>query len=135
MQNKIFVVDDCEWFIGVDKNQVIELYKRDYDDNVDPDIIEECTNLDDGFWSSELITEDDRELLKTCIKERRDEDGDTDYEPREDEEFFLGEDGQYVSGSVRRYNFEFQKYITFREYLEQQPYPVSEAEYVCGYEW
>lgn len=133
MKNKIYRIDDCIWFIAKSKEQLLEYYRKEYDDEFDISNIEEEINLQNGFWSTDDMTEE----LEEKIMESIEEDLEEDEIPRleKGDKYFLDKDGKYKSGTVRYWDDEFWVWVTFKEVLDKYEESVKEAEFLCSTEF
>lgn len=129
MKNKIYKIDNHIWFIAKSKEQLLKHYRKEYDDEFDVSNIEEETNLQNGFWSADDMTEELEEKVMKSIEE------DEIPRPQEGDEYFLDKDGKYKSGTVRYWDDEFWVWVTFKEVLDKYEEPVKEAEFLCSTEW
>lgn len=133
MKNKIYKIDDCIWFIARSKEQLLEYYRKEYNDEFDISNTEEETNLQNGFWSADDMTEELEEKVMESIEEDLEEDEIP--RPQEGDKYFLDKDGKYESGTVRYWDDEFWVWVTFQEVLDKHKEPVKEAEFLCSTEF
>lgn len=133
MNNKIYKIDNCIWFIARSKGQLLEYYRKEYDDEFDISNIEEETNLQNGFWSTDDMTEELEEKVIKAIEEDLEED--EIHRPQEGDIYFLDKDGKYKSGTIKYWDNEFWLWVTFQEILDKYKKQVKEAEFLCSTEW
>jgi len=66
MSNKVFHINDCEWWvINGTREELIDYYNKNVDELDEEAIkeIEECDIEADGGWYEKIINEDDKEKL------------------------------------------------------------------------
>jgi len=133
MKNKIYKIDDGIWFIAHNKEQLLEYYRKEYDDLFDISGIEEETNLQNGFWSTDDMTEELKEKVMGSIEEDLEEDEIP--RPQEGDIWFCDKKGNNKQGTVRYWDDEFWVWVTFQQVLDKYTEPVKEAEFLCSTEW
>ena len=133
MKNKIYKINDCIWFIAKSKEQLLKYYKKEYDYDCNISDIDEETNLQNGFWSADDMTEELKEKVMESIEEDLEE-GEIP-RPQKGGKYFLDKDGKYKSGTVMYWYDEFWVWVTFKEVLDKYKEIVKEAEFLCSKEW
>lgn len=133
MKNKIYKIDNCIWFIAKDKEQLLEHYKKEHGDEFNISNIKEETNLQNGFWSAEDVTEELEKRVMKSIEEYLEEDEIPG--PQEGDMWFCDNKGKQKTGTVRFWDSEFWVWITFKETLDKYKEPVKEAEFLCSIEF